>query len=408
VKIKTLHASAAGRWFNCSGSVKSSLVAPPTGGDTHASDEGTAAHRLFELCLKSGVTADSYLDKTMKIERASVPTWEVNQEMVDHVQAGLSLVKRKRGKGEFWSEGRVFIPTKPIPVEGTFDAGWHGSYIVNGKKERQLHLLDLKYGWINVEVTDNRQLMIYALGKLLEMQKLKKQVDSVHVWIYQPRSIHADGPFRLQTYSVEDLMAFRKELEEKVKEVMSVKLHLNAGPWCLYCPAHAMCPEAEKAMLRTVRTKYREGDAARVGELFLLLPYLKSWIKALENTALTMAHAGSMPEGLKLVDGKRSRSWPGGGKKEPEKLTQLKEIMPLLMKKFGLTVDQIAPRRLNSPAAIEKQIDRAHRDELEEFYVWSAGKEKLVPSDDSRYTASINLYFEAEPDEEEEEENSLI
>jgi len=391
MKIKSLGASSSNRWFNCPGSVRSCMVAPVIEGESGAADEGTAAHRLFELCLKKDVPAETYLDKKLKIERASVPSWPVDADMVDHIQAGVDLVKEKLGKGELWLENEIVIPTKPVPTRGTLDCGWYGKY----DSEFQLHLLDLKYGYRNVEVSTT-QLKIYAMAKLLHLQKLKKRVDSVHLWIYQPRSMHADGPFRHQKHSVSDFLKFGHELAAKVKAVCAPELTLHAGPWCLYCPAQSMCPEAEKAAWKTMRAKFREDDAVRIGELFLRIPYIKNWIKSIEEIAITMAMNGTMPEGTKLVDGRKSRSWPGGGKTDPEKQAQMDDMVPKLMKAFGLDIDDVAPRRLNSVAVVERKLDKSEKDDLEEYYHTSRGKEKLVPLDDTRYAITADLYFDKE------------
>lgn len=68
---------------------------------------------------------------------------------------------------------------------GTADA------IIHTAKNNHMHVVDLKYGKGKVEVADNPQLILYALGAMkLISDRYGKKTDIVTIHIYQPRINH--------------------------------------------------------------------------------------------------------------------------------------------------------------------------------------------------------------------------
>lgn len=411
MKIKFLHASSAHRWWECAGSVRAEMIAPEVDGEAGIALEGTAAHRLLELCLKKRVEAELYVGETVRLPREKVD-FEVTEEMAEHIQAGVDLIRRRRGKGVLWTESEVGAVIRGVHVGGTLDAGWYGLYKneievkgakpkkLNGKykaEEWQLHILDLKYGYLMVEeLKKNRQLWIYARGKLRELQKDGKKVDSIHLWIYQPRVDSAEGPFKHVVIRPYELAEFEIELDEKVEAVLKPRAKLTAGRWCLYCRAQGVCLEAERAVLRIVRSKFSEDDTGRVGELMFLIPFVLGWAKSLKALANTMGFKGSPPIGWVMGRGRRSRRWTG------EKDDWYKAHGATLRKRFGLKDDDFAPRKLVGPAKARALVAEGKRDLFDKLWFWTQGKEVLQPADNARQAITMDTFFDSHDDGREE------
>jgi hypothetical protein len=402
MRIRFLAPSRAHRWTECAGSYWAEATAPLLGGSSAIANEGTAAHHLFEMCLRKKQDAETYLDEELTLPK-NAGTWTVDEDMVQHVQDGVDLVQRKVGNGQLWTEQYVSLKIEGVECGGTLDCGWYGHYKSDllsstASLEYQLHILDLKYGYGSVaEPRQNKQIRIYALGILRELQKKKKRVDTIHLWIYQPRLDHVDGPFLHDIVDEDELGAFEEYLIDKVNAVKDPKAPRKAGSHCLYCADHAGCRTAEKAMYRLIRNKFSEDDTGRVGTLLFDLPMMKQWIKSIENLAYGMAQNGSPPIGWILGAGRRSRVWNGDKTKLP------KQLMAKMKSKFHLSEDDYAPRKMLGVGRVVALVDKDKRDELNDLWHWTPGKEKLQPVDNARHVPRLESYFEDEDEGAEKE-----
>lgn len=406
-KLLSLAPSRAHRWWECAGSARAEKLALATGEERFVSQEGTAAHRLLELCLKNKVDAEAYLEETIVLPRDKMK-WEVTEDMVEHIQDCVDLIRSKVGKGTYWSEERVVLKLDDVTQQGNLDASWYGKYPVLDDKgkptkrmEWELHVLDEKYGrGALVEAHDNKQLYIYGLAKLHALQKAKKPVDRVHMWIHQPRNIGQDGmPFRHVSLEPHELLDFEIDLREHVETASQPNAPFVAGPWCLYCAAHATCATAEKANLRVIRTKYRKDDTGRVGELLFLVPQVKHWIASIMELADAMDKNGSPPIGWTRGTGQRRRKWIGDGRKEHEKAELLKTLAPKLSKKFGIPQEQLIKKQLLGVRKIETMLPKEKRDQLAKFFTWTQSAGRLVPVDSEKAAMLTNDYFDEVTDD---------
>lgn len=402
MKITHLRASSAHRWIECHMSPHAERIAPSIQDDNDAALEGSAAHKLFELALKKRVQTEVYVDEDIRVGAGSTfVDYTVSEDMADHVQDGVDLVTERRGKGVLWTEREVHFKVRGVVVGGTLDAGWLGTYKSEVKKTKgrntvQLHIMDLKYGRLLVEAHDNKQMLIYANGKLRELTAAGKKVDEIHMWVYQPRNEVAAGvPFQHVTitpYELEEFVAV--ELDAAVQGILSPKPAYKAGPQCLYCKAQSTCPAAEKLVLKHVRTKFKDTDRERVGELLFVAGFVGKWAERVRALGKQMGADRQPPTGWKMVPGNRIRRFPG---KEKEQL----KILPKLKAKFKLDDDTLAPRKLLSVSKMEKALKEAGKDidALEKFYIEARQKDRLVPESDKRDSIGASMYFDAEPDD---------
>jgi hypothetical protein len=401
MKLKQLSPSNSHRFFVCKGSVWETLFAPAvdTEEERGISLEGSAAHKLLELSVKAKKNPLTYVGKTVHLTKPEA-SWELTEDMTSHIEAGWKLILERAGKGQLMLEQYVPITVQGVQCGGTLDAGWYGQYERHPDddfsekpakgKEWQLHLLDLKYGYKEVaDPGDNTQLRIYTSSLVRRFLDAGKRIDSVHLWIFQPRVDSGDGPFKHDILHVDDIHAFEIELAEVVAEAKNPKAKRIPGPHCLYCGGLATCAEAEKATLRITRLKYTEKQRERVGELLFLRPQVSAWSKALLDLGNSMGLHKMPPTGWVLGNGRRSKRWVG------DKTEWFKKLGPKL-RSIGLKEQDYAPRKLVSPAramALAGKNDKL-KDKLEKLWFWTQGKQKLQPAANARNRIDTSEYFE--------------
>ena len=130
---RKLRPSAAAQWMRCGLSAYAPLDRPEEDGD--AAREGTCAAWVAELVINGDAT-----DAADLLGRVHKNGWEVDEEMVKHINAYLAILP-EHGRAE------VFMQTEQL--EGTAD---HIGVNV---------ITDLKYGYRVVEAVGNWQLLTY-------------------------------------------------------------------------------------------------------------------------------------------------------------------------------------------------------------------------------------------------------
>jgi len=401
MQIRFLAPSSAHRWTVCPGSVLAERMAPMLTEGSAIANEGTAAHWLFEQCLRRKTDAEAFLGEEVTLPK-DAGQWVIDEDMVQHVQDGVDLVRSKVGKGILWTEKYVEFKIQGVQCGGTLDCGWYGYYPIDPLdrakgNEYQPHILDLKYGYGAVaEPRNNKQIRIYASGKLRELRRAGKKVDTVHLWIYQPRLDHVDGPFLHDVTDPDELGAFEEDLKDKVDAVKDPRAPRKAGSHCLYCGAHAVCRTAEKAMYRLLRNKFDENDTGRIGSLLFDLPLMKQWIKSIENLAYEMAQSNKPPMGWVLGAGRQSKQWNG------DKQKLVKQLRAKMKAKFNLNEDDYAPRKMLGVARVRGMLkNKALYGDFDKLWHKTPGREKLQPADNARHMPRLDTYFDDEGAEDE-------
>lgn len=130
---------------------------------------------------------------------------------------------------------------------------------------------------------------------------------------------------------------------------------------CAYCRAKAECPKLEKVVAEAVgmdfdaapedATTHYPDDKARLAKLYLLLPLIEKWSKAVAQKVIAQALSGEIgaAEGLKVVAGRKGNSaWDNPAEVEEE------------MKAMRIKRDQMYTFNLVSPTRAEKLIAEAN------------------------------------------------
>lgn len=363
-----LSASAAERWFNCPASVEEAAKYPRT--SSAAAAQGTYAHHIAASCLQLGSSfrrPEEWLGDKSIVDGHEV---ECDQEMVDGIKVYLRFIYENvmAGDKEFVEVGLQGALSKLDP-----DLGGTADFARFRPSDASLLVADFKYGsGVAVFAEDNRQLMTYALGTLLE---LKVPAKTVTIAIVQPR-LEVDGEtVRTFTFSAFQIMEFAAELVEAARATRGEAVAFRPGYWCrkTFCPAARDCPALQKhqtALLAAEFDAQLPVDVAKLAAALDMIEPLKAKIAQLEAYAYEQANRGVEIPGWKLVEKRATRKWvdTDGLKKWAEENA----------------VNPFEEPDLKSPAALEKELPKALKPALGSFYEKVSSGTTLVAASDSR------------------------
>lgn len=308
-------ASAAHRWMNCPGSLLANEGLPDT--PSLAALEGTDAHAVAARVLANGeVAADQYVGLPFE-DVADVPSVSgiktFQKDMAQNLRVYFQAVwDRYCGRPGLSAE--LYLEEK-FPLDDVHpDLGGTGDAVILNLTDRRIDVVDLKYGaGTAVEVEDNPQLKIYALGAFFRFRDAP--VDTVGITIVQPRKGHPDGPVRSIDFSVLDLLAWVGELKSAAQACEDPNAPRIAGTWCKFCKIGHLCAEFRTEARKAATDGF--GDvvepenmaADELGKRLREADLLALWVKRIREFAETEARAGRMPAGFKWVAGRGSRKW---------------------------------------------------------------------------------------------------
>lgn len=382
-----LSPSGAKRWISCPASINflRNIKKLPSKPSMHA-EEGTAAHELAAYCLENEVKPESCVGKVFN-------KFKVDSEMARQVAKYVDYVNgATTWDATLWVENRLSLENITDNMFGTADA------IVVSKE--YLEIIDLKYGkGVVVEVDDNPQLSLYAIGVLSHLAKngIKFQDDfEVKLTIAQPRAQHADGPIRSTTKTIAQL----KDFKEQVKKAIEISKLDNApfGPGddqCRWCEGAPTCRAYAEHNLRVaqlefadmlkspleVKQKLPSVEELTEEELSKILTHSKSienWLNAVGERAIKLAKAGTPIPRYKLVYGRSNRAWSS----ESEVIAKLEE--------YGTDLNRLYEKKFLSPTKAEKELTNAEWECVRDLVFKPTGKITLAPESDGRPTVDAN------------------
>jgi hypothetical protein len=259
-----LSPSSYERWGKCTASVKFIESLGIENNSNIYSEEGTLAHAIASYILiekhviGKAVSSDDLVGKTL-LEFKALCKEELNLiffsddyvitlEMIDFVDEYISYVESfKEPNSSIFIETRVDF-SKLLDVKndngeaegfGTLDAAIIRTISESNIEFTELHLFDLKYGkGVIVSADKNSQMMLYALGLLLDLNVYKTGVDRIFLHIVQPRV------FNFSTYAlgIEELFNFAEEAKLAAREVFSDNPKFRPGKkQCRWCPGKEVC-----------------------------------------------------------------------------------------------------------------------------------------------------------------------
>lgn len=216
---KVVRCSKLARYMVCAGYMHLDLPEEAEGGAP--AKEGTAAGEWLQGLLEKqplGMVAQNgvYFDEDMKFFTAPLA-----ENILERAQGPVSCEKRID-----WETASGFV------IRGQPDASYE---MDNGET---LCVDDLKYGWGIVEVTENWQLLGYAIGEVI---KRGKYYHKIRLRVLQPRPHHEDGTIREWVLSYAQLLEYKDKIEARMTLLATGHNELTTSKMCKYCPGTAEC-----------------------------------------------------------------------------------------------------------------------------------------------------------------------
>ena len=362
-----LNASSSHRWMMCPPSVKLSeqFEDKPS---TYA-EEGSFLHELCELKLHRylGDMAMEAVEAQYAEHRDSeFYSGEAESVTDEYVAFCIETIEAVRSS----------CPDPLIMVEHRLD---YSEYVPEGfgtgdlviVADGVIEVIDFKGGrGVRVDANRNSQLMLYALGALLEFDPLY-DIHHVRMTIVQPRLNN------LSSYEIEaDELLRWAETEVRPKALLAYagKGEFCAGEWCRFCKARYTCRKRSEYHMSLAERDFKQPDLLSDEEIADILPVaesLNSWVQDLMAYATQEAVDGKHWPGYKLVAGRTVRKYTS----EAEVIKAATEA--------GYT--DIYKTTLLGVGDLEKRLGRKKFSEvLGRYVVKPQGAPTLVPETDPR------------------------
>tara|TARA_R110000851_G_scaffold129651_1_gene262716 strand:- start:6072 stop:7220 length:1149 start_codon:yes stop_codon:yes gene_type:complete len=326
--------STAARTMGCPAWLRLSEEAFTLNGTSNpAADEGTLLHNCMEEYYGEG----EYFPAMLQQGR-SYKDQHLTQDLID-----TKLLPAEEAVADLLAE--FVIPHKRLLLEPmvNIDDDIGGSIDMLGLSNdgKTILVLDYKFGFVDVDVVDNKQLLFYALAAATDpvTRHLFDAVEKVVMAIVQPNNSGPDC--QTWTIGMDEIDQFESKYLEAVELSESPEAMPAAGTWCKYCPAHATCPV--KTGLALKATRINEINAAKLAEYLPMADQVMKWAKEVQKVAYEQLQLGTQIKGYKLVDKRASRVWSDVAAVE-DKVRKAKKIK----------LEQGFDYKLKSPAQLEK------------------------------------------------------
>ena len=344
--------------------------------ESAAAAEGTMAHGLGELILRHKLGRVS--DKAFKDCMVNISKSEYYcPEMQEHAEQYAVYVL------EQYAEAQTRTRDAVIEIEAKLDMT---EYVPEGfgtgdtliVADKILDIIDLKYGkGVPVSCVENKQMMLYALGALKDMDMLY-DIDTVRMTIYQPRldNISSWSIGKEQLYNWAENF-----LKPRAQMAFDGEGEFLPGDHCRFCKAKNLCRSLADHNLEIAKYDFRDPELLtddEVADILTRTDMFVNWINGVNTYALNQAVSGEKVwPGFKLVEGRSVRKY----------LDQDKVSEALVLS--GIPEAIIYEKKLLGITAMEKAITKpVFNSLLNNLVVKPAGAPTLVPASDKR--AEIN------------------
>lgn len=317
----TLSASGSSKWLKCPGSIAAAEVArdgkEPVDQSSVYANEGTLAHEVADLSLKSNKDAESFVGKKVDVPHNPKASGIITADMARFVQEYLDYVRsHETAKSVMLTEAKVDFSNVVPEGFGTLDSA------VIDSEAGVCHIFDLKYGQgVAVSAFENSQGMLYALGLHNEIGCLNL-TDSFRIHIVQPRKANTS----YYDISIADLVKFGKYASKQAKLAMSKNAKRVPGEvQCKWCPVNDRCPDLAKHTQDVIMAEFDNLDdivetiplltTAQMSTILDNKSLIELFLKSIQASAFATLESGDKFEGYKLVRGRANRKWTNGAEK---------------------------------------------------------------------------------------------
>jgi len=278
-------ASKAERWTNCIGSVQLEELIP----DAEQGPEARRGDRIH-LALAEGKVND--LANADEVECAEL-LQEMEKKAVEAFRLEVKAVDESfNGKLTACREQRLVFKRGETPLmTGKPDLVlWTETIVKRGL------IVDYKTGMGIVPTEKSHQLRVLAFLAADEYG-----LEEVYVTILQP-----NNPIVLQKMTRSEIRLERERTLLALDRIADKSATRQVGPWCQYCKATGICPEAQEAT-KTLTTTNSTAviDPSQLPRLLEVCTLAESVIENVRKRAREILDAGGEIPGWKLINSKR-------------------------------------------------------------------------------------------------------
>jgi hypothetical protein len=392
-----LSPSKAHRWALCPGSIREEAKFPDVTGQ--AAVDGTHSHTLLEQAILTKTDPLEFVGRVLADHEGE---FTVDKERATRVGIAYSHIQhrvKELGNATVMAEGKVnpalLMPAAREDLGGTVDVQIHaGSHV---------DVIDYKDGMGVVDVKDNKQLELYALGVLARhLGKFK----TVRMTIIQPKlALRGMKAITSHDLTTDELLAKVPFYAEAAAATDKPDAPLVPGDsQCKFCKAKGACNALASnvmeaiGMFKSIDIAQQAADKnpnelsdQQIREIVESAPLVRQLLEAVEAEALRRFEAGVSISGLKAVYGRGTRSWALSEEDMADKLV-----------KMGIPKSSIFETKLITPAKAEKltwekkdgekkQLSDRQLKTLETEYIKkSQGKLTIVPESDHRQAVILD------------------
>ena len=365
-----LSPSSASRWLACPPSARLESQFPDNSGA--AASEGTLAHALGELLLRYKIGEIKYVPFKRELEKIQSNS-QYEAAMLDYMEDYATYVlEQYNGAKSHTIDALLFLEQKLDMSKFVPEGFGTGDVVIiaNGT----LSFIDLKYGkGVPVSATENKQMMLYALGALEEFGILF-DIHTVSMTIYQPR-LDSISTFEMLTDDLMDWAALI--LKPAAEQAFKGTGEFAPGEHCRFCKAKGACKANANFNLQLAKHDFKEGvllSDADIADILDKSDLFTKWIAAVEEYALKSAvNDGKKWPGYKLVEGRSNRIY-----------TDQEEVVKAVHK-LGFNKEQIYTQKLIGLTDMEKLLTKhVFKETLGDYIIKPPGKPTLAPSFDKR------------------------
>lgn len=364
--------SAAERWMVCAGQPFLSKGIPNVAGE--AALWGTHCHEMSEPKLRAFFAGQAMVfddiedfDKREVVEAyCRFVTETIYPQFVRGLPAG-SYAAYVEEKVE------IYLPD----VKGTADF----ILVREVAGRRDACLVDLKTGFHDVTVPENKQFANYSVG----LARKFKINGSVIAFGFLPRVESRQEPWEKWVLTAEDITAWEQKIVAAADKAMQIyrgerEPEYAPGKHCKWCPAQGKCFAYQRQLDKEADGILSQSPLVQLPPVHGLTPEQKArilgakdliekFLESVESLALADLEAGYDVPGFKLVNGQTRRAWIKGSE----------EQIALQLQQRG--VENPWQRKLITLGEAEKKISKENISDLVEP---TKAKLLIVPENDKR------------------------
>jgi Protein of unknown function (DUF2800) len=390
-----LSPSKAHRWTVCPGSIREEAKYPDTSGP--AAVDGTHSHTLLEKSIMDDRDPMTYVGETLSDHEGE---FVVDKDRANRVANAYAHIKHRAAELD---ADAIIAETRVNPALLLDRNDCSGTVDVQIRAGTHIDIIDYKDGMGVVDVKDNKQLELYALGVLAENLG---NIQTIRMTIIQPK-LAMRGMKAITSYDMlaVDLLARVDQYKAAAAATDKSDAPLVPGDsQCKFCKAKGSCGALASNVMEAIGM-FKSIDIAQqaadknpnelsddqIREIVESAPLVRQLLKAVEAEALRRFEAGVTIPGLKAVYGRGTRAWALPEEEMADKLTRM-----------GIPKSSIFETKLITPAKAEKLTwekkdgekkhlsDRQLKTLETEYIKKSQGKLTIVPESDHRQAVVLD------------------